>query len=160
MIRALVTGCEGFVGKYLRAELTEHDREVIGMDRVEAPGCRQCDLLDARSLLNLIRETRPREVYHLAGQADIGRSWKEPAKTVEINTVGAANLLEAIRKEAPEAFVQGEDEDLLRLAWKMQAKFRLPRQAPDFRHGCRASDTIQCRGQRVHLWKRRRDRSE
>ena len=105
MIRALVTGCEGFVGKYLRAELTEHDREVIGMDRVEAPGCRQCDLLDARSLLNLIRETRPREVYHLAGQADIGRSWKEPAKTVEINTVGAAKLLEAIRKEAPEASV-------------------------------------------------------
>ena len=67
---------------------------------------------------------------------------------------------ECLRKESPEAFVQGEDGDLLGFAQKMQPKLRLPRQAPDFRHGCRASGTIQCRGQRVRLWRRQRDRSE
>ena len=105
MIRAVITGSEGFVGKYLRAELERNGREVIGLDLVSGPGCEQCDLTDGQELTRLMREIRPREVYHLAGQADIGKSWKNPAETFRINTVGAANLLETVRQEATDASV-------------------------------------------------------
>ena len=103
MIRALITGSEGFVGKYLRAELERNGREVIGLDLTAGPGCRRCDLGDGEALSRLLGEVKPREIYHLAGQADVGRSWKEPVRTLQMNVICAANLLEAIRKEAPDA---------------------------------------------------------
>ena len=103
MTRALITGSEGFVGKYLRTELEMNGRLVMGMDRIQAPDCVQCDLNDAAALSRVIRESRPQEVYHLAGQADVGKSWKLPVETLRINTLGAANLLETLRTEAPEA---------------------------------------------------------
>ena len=105
MIRALITGSEGFVGKYLRTELEANGRLVMGMDRIPAPGCRQCDLNDAAALTQAIRDIRPQEVYHLAGQADVGKSWKLPVETLRVNTLGAANLLETLRTEAPGASV-------------------------------------------------------
>ena len=80
MIRALITGSEGFVGKYLRTELEMNGRLVMGMDRIQAPDCVQCDLNDAAALSRVIRESRPQEVYHLAGQADVGKSWKLPLR--------------------------------------------------------------------------------
>ncbi len=104
-MRALITGSEGFVGRYLRAELTAAGYQVTGLDRTEGPGCVRCDLNDAEVLRETIREIRPEAVFHLAGQADVGRSWKDPAGTFLINTVGAAHLLEALRQEAPEAGV-------------------------------------------------------
>ena len=103
MIRALVTGSEGFVGKYLRAELENQGREVLGLDLVDGPGCRKTDLNDEAALRELLREFRPQEIYHLAGQANVGRSWKEPAETFQINVLGAVHLLETVRLEAPEA---------------------------------------------------------
>ncbi len=104
-MRALITGSEGFVGRYLRAELTAAGYQVTGLDRTEGPGCVRCDLNDAEVLRETIREIRPEAVFHLAGQADVGKSWKDPAGTFLINTVGAAHLLEALRQEAPEAGV-------------------------------------------------------
>lgn len=104
-MRALITGSEGFVGRYLRAELTAAGYQVTGLDRTEGPGCVRCDLNDAEVLREAIREIRPEAVFHLAGQADVGKSWKDPAGTFLINTVGAAHLLEALRQEAPEAGV-------------------------------------------------------
>ncbi len=104
-MKALITGSEGFVGRYLRAELTAAGYTVTGLDRVEGPDCLRCDLNDAGALRQALREIRPDAVFHLAGQADVGRSWKDPAGTFQINTVGAANLLEAVRTEAPAAGV-------------------------------------------------------
>ena len=104
-MRALITGSEGFVGRYLRAELMAAGYQVTGLDRIAGPGCVRCDLNDAEALREAVREIRPEAVFHLAGQADVGRSWKDPAGTVLINTVGAACLLEALRQEAPEAGV-------------------------------------------------------
>ena len=103
MIRALITGSEGFVGRYLRTELAAQGREVLGLDLKEAPGCRRGDLEDAEGLAAILREFQPQEIYHLAGQADIGKSWKIPAETFQVNVVGAVNLLEAARKETPKA---------------------------------------------------------
>ena len=46
---------------------------------------------------SVIAQTQPDAVFHLAGQANVAQSWKIPQKTVEINVIGAVNLLEAVR---------------------------------------------------------------
>lgn len=104
-MKALVTGSEGFVGKYLRAELEEAGYQTAGLDCVAGVNVYCCDLNDSEKLRGILREFRPDAVFHLAGQADVGKSWREPAATFLINTVGAANLLEAVRLEQPEAGV-------------------------------------------------------
>ena len=101
-MKALITGSEGFVGTYLRAELEDHGYEVVGADLVEGPRTRRVDLLDAQSVFALMREERPDAVFHLAAQADVGQSWKRPQLTMEVNVVGAINVLEAVRAVSPQ----------------------------------------------------------
>lgn len=96
-MRALITGSQGFVGGYLRRELEDNGYEVIGLDIRPGEETVQADLLDAERLTQLIGELKPDAVFHLAGQADVARSWKIPRRTVEINVIGALNLLEAVR---------------------------------------------------------------
>lgn len=96
-MRALVTGSQGFVGRYLRQELEANGYEVVGLDLQEAPDTIQVDLLDAEQLKAVVSQTRPDAVFHLAGQADVAKSWIIPQKTMEINVIGTLNLLEAIR---------------------------------------------------------------
>lgn len=97
MKRALITGSEGFVGRYLRAELENHGYTVTGLDVQAGDGTIQCDLLDAQQTLQAVEKVMPDIVIHLAGQADVGKSWKIPQKTLEINVVASVNLMEAIR---------------------------------------------------------------
>ena len=102
MRKALITGSEGFVGRYLRRELTDHGYDVTGVDiavsdEAEPKTVIKADLLDAQAVLAVIKEQRPDIIIHLAGQADVGRSWKIPAKTMEINVCAAINLMEAVR---------------------------------------------------------------
>lgn len=100
-MRALVTGSQGFVGRYLRQELEANGYEVVGLDLQEAPDTIQVDLLDAEQLKTVVSQTRPAAVFHLAGQADVAKSWIIPQKTMEINVIGTLNLLEAIRAFDP-----------------------------------------------------------
>ena len=102
-MRALITGSEGFVGKYLRAELEANGYEVTGLDLVPGEKTVAVNLLEPEAVDALLAELQPDTVFHLAGQADVGRSWKIPAKTVEINVVAAVNLMEALRKHCPES---------------------------------------------------------
>ena len=102
-MRALITGSEGFVGKYLRAELEAGGYEVTGLDLVAGEKTVTVNLLEPEAVDALLAELQPDTVFHLAGQADVGRSWKIPAKTVEINVVAAVNLMEALRKHCPES---------------------------------------------------------
>lgn len=103
MKRALITGSEGFVGRYLRAELENHGYTVTGLDVQAGDGTIQCDLLDAQQTLQTVEKVMPDIVIHLAGQADVGKSWKIPQKTLEINVVASVNLMEAIRAVNTEA---------------------------------------------------------
>lgn len=96
-MKALITGSQGFVGGYLRRELEDNGNEVIGLDICPGEQTVQADLLDVDCLRQLVRELQPDAVFHLAGQADVGRSWKIPQKTVEVNVIGTLNLLEAVR---------------------------------------------------------------
>lgn len=101
--RVFVTGATGFAGSYLTSYLQTLGQEVFGLIRspkTDVTGERcftplQGDLLDQNSLMGALKIAKPDVIYHLAGQADVGRSWKIPVKTIEINTIGTLNLLEA-----------------------------------------------------------------
>lgn len=102
-MKALITGSEGFVGRYLRAELEQNGYQVTGLDLHSAEGALECDLLDADAVAQAVGQVQPDIIIHLAGQADVGRSWKIPQLTMQINVVGAVNLLEAVRQTCPGA---------------------------------------------------------
>ena len=92
-MRALITGSQGFVGKYLRRELEENGYEVLGIDLQAGPDTIQADLLAPEQMKEVVSQTKPNAVFHLAGQADVARSWKIPQKTMEINVIAAVNRI-------------------------------------------------------------------
>lgn len=100
-MRALITGSQGFVGRYLRRELEESGYEVVGLDIQPGEGAVQADLLNPEQLAAAVRQAEPDAVFHLAGQADVARSWKIPQRTMEINVLAAVNLMEAVRAFNP-----------------------------------------------------------
>jgi len=63
------------------------------------------DLVDAARVRAMVIEAQPDVVYHLAALSHVGRSWEEPAETLQANVTGAVNVLEAVRLEAPRARV-------------------------------------------------------
>lgn len=113
--RALVTGITGQDGSYLAEFLLSQGYEVLGMVRrsstVNFERIRhfqdditivQGDLLDQMSLLDILREHRPQEVYNLAAQSFVPTSWKQPVLTGEFTALGVTRVLEAIRIVDPE----------------------------------------------------------
>ncbi|MBA3281941.1 MAG: GDP-mannose 4,6-dehydratase [Acidimicrobiia bacterium] len=113
--RALITGITGQDGSYLAELLLEKGYEVIGMvrrsstvnferiahiqDRVTfVPG----DLLDEVSMINMLAEHRPAEVYNLAAQSFVQTSFGQPVLTGEITGLGVTRILDAIRLVDPE----------------------------------------------------------
>ena len=77
-MKALITGSEGFVGKYLRAELEAHGYNVTGLDLAPGEKTVAVNLLEAEKVDALLKELQPEVIFHLAGQANVGLSWKKP----------------------------------------------------------------------------------
>jgi len=113
--RALITGITGQDGSYLAEFLLSQGYEVLGMVRrsstVNFDRIRhfqneitivQGDLLDQMSVLDILREYRPCEVYNLAAQSFVPTSWKQPVLTGEFTALGVTRMLEAIRMVDPE----------------------------------------------------------
>lgn len=109
-MRALITGITGQDGSYLAEFLLEKGYEVIGMvrrsstesfDRIDHIKDKiklvQADLLDQLSIISIIEEHRPSEVYNLAAQSFVPASWTQPVLTGEFNALGVTKMLEAIR---------------------------------------------------------------
>ena len=113
--RALITGITGQDGSYLAEFLLEAGYEVVGVvrrsstinferiahiqDRLTlAPG----DLLDQSSLVSVVAEHRPTEVYNLAAQSFVVTSFGQPVLTGEVTALGAVRMLEAIRQVDPD----------------------------------------------------------
>lgn len=92
-MRALVTGAGGFVGPYLAAHLIACGDEVVGVSSSNGP-----DLRDHDGWFELLTETEPEVVYHLAGRSDVSASWREPLTTFEVNAMGTVAVLEAARR--------------------------------------------------------------
>jgi GDPmannose 4,6-dehydratase len=112
--KVLVTGVTGQDGSYLAEFLLERDYEVIGMVRrtstVNFDRIRHLqddielvygDLLDQVSLIDILREYEPDEVYNLAAQSFVPTSWKQPVFTAEASALGVTRMLEAIRTVNP-----------------------------------------------------------
>jgi GDPmannose 4,6-dehydratase len=110
MPKALITGITGQDGSYLAEFLLEHGYEVIGMvrrtsttnfDRIRDFQDRvtivQGDLLDQVSLINLLQEHRPEEVYNLAAQSFVPTSFTQPVLTGEFTALGVTRILDAVR---------------------------------------------------------------
>ncbi len=110
MPKALITGITGQDGSYLAEFLLEQGYEVIGMvrrtstinfhriakiqDKIELVNG---DLLDQVSLLHILEEHRPSEVYNLAAQSFVKTSWDQPVFTGEATALGVTRILDAIR---------------------------------------------------------------
>ncbi len=124
--RALITGVTGQDGSYLAEFLLEQGYEVIGMvrrsstlnferishiqDRITLVAG---DLLDEVSLIAMLRDHRPKEIYNLAAQSFVQTSWNQPVLTGETTALGVTRLLDAIRIVDPEVrFYQASSSEM------------------------------------------------
>jgi len=112
--RALITGITGQDGSYLAEFLLDKGYTVFGMARRVSKEnferlehirprlvLRQADLLDQLSLIRLLEESRPHEVYNLAAQSFVPTSWNQPVLTAEFTALGVTRMLDAIRLVDP-----------------------------------------------------------
>ena len=98
-MKALITGINGFVGQYLKKELLMNGYQVTGIDlTVKCDDDLNVDILNYGMVLKVITEQKPDVIFHLAGQASVAKSWDIPQLTMELNVIGALNILEAVRK--------------------------------------------------------------
>lgn len=108
--RALITGVTGQDGSYLAQLLLGEGYEVLGMvrrsstvnfERIEAFQDRitivSGDLMDQISLIHIVDDFRPHEVYNLAAQSFVPTSWDQPVFTGDVSALGVTRLLDAIR---------------------------------------------------------------
>jgi len=112
--RAIITGITGQDGSYLAEVLLERGYEVTGVvRRASAPNLwriehlidrislRPADLLDQLSIVRLIDDVKPHELYNLAAMSFVPASWDQPLLTGEYNSMGVTRVLEAIRHVDP-----------------------------------------------------------
>jgi GDPmannose 4,6-dehydratase len=112
--RAIITGITGQDGSYLAELLLAKGYEVVGtVRRSSAPNywriqhlldritIKPADLLDQLSLIRLVDEVRPHELYNLAAMSFVPASWDQPMLTGEFNAQGVTRVLEAVRQVDP-----------------------------------------------------------
>jgi GDPmannose 4,6-dehydratase len=112
--RAIITGITGQDGSYLAELLLSKGYEVVGVVRrssapsywriqhlIDRVSLRPADLLDQLSLIRLVDEVRPHELYNLAAMSFVPASWDQPMLTGEFNAQGVTRVLEAIRQVDP-----------------------------------------------------------
>jgi GDPmannose 4,6-dehydratase len=124
--RALITGITGQDGSYLAELLLAKGYEVHGMVRRSSTETFQRlagfrdelvlhtgDLLDQRSLVDVLRECEPDEIYNLAAMSFVAASWSQPVLTAEFTAVGVTRMLEAMREVSPDArFYQASSSEM------------------------------------------------
>jgi len=87
-VHAFLTGGAGFVGQWLQEHLSASG------DEVDAP---EVDVTDGAALRDVVLAAMPDAIYHLAAISNVGESWGDPVRTLEVNAMGTLNLLEAAR---------------------------------------------------------------
>lgn len=125
---ALITGITGQDGAYLarlllnkgyrvagcyRRTSTSHFERIRSLGLIDAIELFPMDLIDPGSIIRVLQEVRPDEVYNLAAQSYVGVSFRQPVVTGEINGMGVANILEIIRSIKPDIrFYQASTSEL------------------------------------------------
>ena len=128
--QALLTGITGQDGAYLAQLLLNEGYAVHGVIRrsshrgvedhrlrwlgvAEKVRLHDGDLTDLSSLLRIVQEVQPDEIYNLAAQSFVASSWRQPILTANVTAVGVTNMLEAMRLEAPKArFYQASSSEM------------------------------------------------
>ena len=108
--KALITGITGQDGYYLAKFLLSKDYEVYGMYRRSSLEVEERifelrdkiklvegDLIDSTSIIKILKEIKPNEVYNLAAQSFVPSSWTQPLATAQMTALGALNILESIK---------------------------------------------------------------
>ena len=149
MKKALITGITGQDGAYLAELLLEKDYEVHGIrrraslfntDRIDhlyqdphEPNTRRFlhygDMTDTSSLVRIIRQVQPDEIYNLAAQSHVAVSFEEPEYTANSDALGALRILEAIRLlglEKKTRFYQASTSELYGLVQEIPQKETTP----------------------------------
>ena len=123
-MRVLITGITGFVGSHLADLLLDQGQTVIGtarwrsstaniehiQDQVELV---ECDLRDAAGVRDVMADTRPDLIFHLAAQSFVQASWRSPQETISTNMLGQVNIMEALRDLGmnPPMLIAGSSEE-------------------------------------------------
>jgi len=115
MPKALITGITGQDGSYLAELLLTKGYDVVGAHRrsstvtferishlMDKITLASADLLDESSLMRVLRDHRPSEVYNLAAQSFVQTSWNQPVLTGETTALGVTRVLDAVRTVDPE----------------------------------------------------------
>lgn len=133
MKTALITGITGQDGAYVAHLLVEKGYKVVGLvrrsstqdindTRLKWLGIQNDvelvdgDLADQSSLIRIIQQHKPTEIYNLGAQSFVGSSWHQPMLTAQITALGVLNMLEAVRLISPEArFYQASSSEMFGL---------------------------------------------
>lgn len=130
MKRAFITGITGQDGAYLSALLISKGYEIFGLVRrsshrgvedhrlkwlgiADKVTLLDGDLADLSSLVRIVKQVQPDEIYNLAAQSFVASSWQQPILTANITAVGVTNVLEAMRVEKSDArFYQASSSEM------------------------------------------------
>ena len=140
MPTALITGITGQDGSYLADFLLEKGYEVIGMVRRSSTvtferirhiqddiTIMQGDLHDQSSLVDIMEQHQPDEVYNLAAQSFVPTSWNQPVLTGEVTALGVTRILEAIRLVKPDSrFYQASSSEMFGKVMEVPQKETTP----------------------------------
>lgn len=124
-MKVLITGITGFAGSHLVDYLLNSSGvEIHGIQRwrsrtenvehvVDKISMYECDMRDAHSVTNVIKEVQPDRIFHLAAQSLVPASWKSPAETLGTNVLGQLNIFEAVRRVGinPRIQIAGSSEE-------------------------------------------------
>jgi GDPmannose 4,6-dehydratase len=142
--RALITGVTGQDGAYLSQLLLDKGYDVFGMARRTSTGGFQDgrlrwlgivdqvkivdgDLTDLSSMVRLVKEFEPDEVYNLGAQSFVGTSWHQPLLTAQVTALGVTNVLEAVRLARPQArFYQASSSEMYGLIQETHQSEKTP----------------------------------
>lgn len=144
MNKAFVTGITGQDGAYLSELLLEQGYEVHGLVRrsstaeindvrlrwlgiADRVNLIDGDLTDLASLIRILKDVQPDEIYNLAAQSFVKASWNQPLLTGMVTGLGCANVLEAMRIESPQArFYQASSSEMYGLIQENMQSERTP----------------------------------
>ena len=127
MKTAVITGITGQDGAYLGQLLLKNGYKVIGLSQqyrdknianlkylgIEEIIVEECDLLDTSSIIGILNQYQPDEIYNLAAQSSVGLSFSQPTGTINFNTMSVLNMLESIRTVKPDTrFYQASSSEM------------------------------------------------
>ena len=108
-MRVLVTGANGFVGRHTVHDLQQAGHTVSGFGRSAASAIQPAldmhtgDIQDKDAVNNVVAQTRPEACVHLSAISFVPEGWRNPEALFSINLLGTIHLLEAFRRQAPDA---------------------------------------------------------